>query len=99
MATVTTDRSAVRVRDTVTCGGPSGTAWAVAAGSALTGVVADAAGEGKVGAELQATAAQRPASMTVARTMLVLRVARLAFTWSRMPVHREGSMNCSVNVP
>ena len=73
----------------------------VAAGSARTAEVAgpgEVAGTaaGRAGAELQATA-QRPASKAAARTMRVLCVPGLTLTRSRMPVHREESMNGMMN--
>jgi hypothetical protein len=63
---------------------------AVDAGSARTGTAAG----GADGDELHAAAAQRPARTAAARTM---RVLCPAFTRSRMPVHREGSMNPSIS--
>ena len=99
MATVTTDPSAVRIRDTMTCGGTRAATLAVggavrieeAAGVAGAADVGGEAAGGTGGDELHAAAA-RQVSMPSACAMRVLRCTSLAVTRSRMPGDHERSM-------
>ncbi len=80
MATVTTDPSAARMRDTVTRGGTwaatlAVAGWSIRSGEAAGGEPAGVAGAGAAGGaggdELHAAAAQRPASTLIWRAMRV----------------------------